>query len=666
MIRRYQVGEMLMDTGAVVGSYVAGEGFLPGWKLVIGEGTEGVVAGAEAAKTAGSVEAVEEHQGFTLTYPLAEEEKIFGLGETIRGMDKRGWLYTSFNVDDPIHLPGKHSLYASHNFLLFVKKDGCFGLFVDNPGQVDFDLGYSHTREAKIYVHEGGADLYLVEEESPIEVVRAFRRLIGKSYEPPRWAFGFGQSRWSYFTADEVREVAVKHREAGIPLDMIYLDIDYMDSYKDFTVDTERFGDLKALVQDMKEMGIHLVPIIDAGVKMEEGYSVYEEGVEKGYFCKKEDGSLLVAAVWPGRVHFPDFLKAEAAAWFGDQYQFLLDMGIDGFWNDMNEPAIFYTEDHLKEVFEKIEDYKGKNLDISAFFSFRNLIGTISNYRGDYERFYHEVGEKKLRHDTVHNLYGAKMTQAAGEAFERMGKKGEVLLFSRSSYIGSHRYGGVWTGDNKSWWSHLLLNLQQLPGLNMCGYLYSGADIGGFGDDCTEELLLRWLALGVFTPLFRNHSALGTRRQEFYAFENEDAYRNIVRLRYELLPYLPMAFDRAVEEDSLLFSPLGFVYQEDERAWEIEDEVMLGEEILLAPVYQPHVHGRMVYLPEEMLYVRVSKGLKEAEKTPMSAGDHYVPLKVGEVGFFLRKGYAISYTEAAECVRDAKKECEVLSFEGKE
>ena len=394
MIRRYQVGEMLVNTGAVVGSFAEGEGFLPGWQLVLSEKEEGAVS-------------KEGQQGFGLTYALSKEEKIFGLGETIRGMDKRGWLYTSFNSDDPIHLPGKHSLYASHNFLLFVRTGGCFGLFVDNPGQVDFDLGYSHTGEVKIWVHEGGADFYLVEEESPVEVVRSFRKLIGKPYEPPKWAFGFGQSRWSYLTADEVREVARRHREAHVPLDMIYLDIDYMDAYKDFTVDAEGFGDLKALSQDMKEMGIHLVPIIDAGVKIEEGYSCYEEGVEKGYFCKKEDGSPLVAAVWPGQVHFPDFLNPDAAAWFGNQYQCLLDMGIDGFWNDMNEPAIFYTEDHLKEVFEKIEDYKGKNLDVTGFFAFRDLVSTISNNRGDYDRFYHEVEGKRLCHSSVHNLYGA-------------------------------------------------------------------------------------------------------------------------------------------------------------------------------------------------------------------------------------------------------------------
>ena len=352
-----------------------------------------------------------------LTLLLKKNDRVYGLGETVRGMNKRGWLYTSNNSDDPNHTENKNSLYASQNFFVVFSKEDQFGVYVDTPGKVSFDIGYTKLDKMRIIFEDFDADIYIVEGESVLDIVSQFRGIIGRSYIPPKWAFGFGQSRWSYMTADEVREVADKYQEAGIPLDMIYLDIDYMERYKDFTVDESSFPEFPKFVEEMKRRGIHLVPIIDAGVKVEEGYDVYDEGVEKGYFVKKENGENLLAAVWPGLVHFPDFLNDDARAWFGNKYKVLIDQGIDGFWNDMNEPAIFYTQDHLDEVFEQIEEYKGKNLDVKAFFEFRDLVGTISNYPEDYKRFYHEYKGQKIRHDKVHNIFCYNKTRAAGEAF---------------------------------------------------------------------------------------------------------------------------------------------------------------------------------------------------------------------------------------------------------
>ncbi|MBQ3793742.1 MAG: alpha-glucosidase, partial [Lachnospiraceae bacterium] len=303
-----------------------------------------------------------------LTFSLEKEDRVYGLGETIRGMNKRGWIYTSKNADDPVHTEDKRSLYASQNFILITSDKRSLGVYVDTPGVVTFDIGYTKLDELRIEFEDFDADLYFVEGESPLAIVSQFRHIIGRSYIPPRWAFGFGQSRWGYKNAEDVRRVADQYEKAGIPIDMIYMDIDYMERFKDFTVDEKAFPNFPSFVEEMRGRGIHLVPIIDAGVKIEDGYDVYEEGVKGDFFCKKENGENLVAAVWPGKVHFPDFLKDSAREWFGNKYKVLLDQGIDGFWNDMNEPAIFYTEDHLKEVFEKIEDYKGKNLDIWSFF----------------------------------------------------------------------------------------------------------------------------------------------------------------------------------------------------------------------------------------------------------------------------------------------------------
>ena len=185
-----------------------------------------------------------------------------------------------------------------------------------------------------------------------------FRQLVGRSYIPPKWAFGATQSRWSYMNEDEVREVVANYRTNNMPLDAVVLDIDYMERYKDFTVDEQRFPHFADFAAEMKAQGIRLVPIIDAGVKIEDGYDVYEEGVKNGYFCTNQDGTPFVAGVWPGRVHFPDMLNPEARAWFGSKYKFLLNQGIEGFWNDMNEPAIFYSEETLKKTFAKIDEYR--------------------------------------------------------------------------------------------------------------------------------------------------------------------------------------------------------------------------------------------------------------------------------------------------------------------
>lgn len=574
----------------------------------------------------------------TLSMKLEKTDRVYGLGETVRGMNKRGWTYTSNNSDDPVHTEDKRSLYASQNFILITSVDSScsLGIYVDTPGKVTFDIGYTKLDELKISFEDLDADLYFIEGKSPLETVSAFRHMIGRSYIPPRWAFGFGQSRWGYKNESDIRRVADEYAKAGIPIDMIYMDIDYMERFKDFTVDEEAFPEFPAFVNEMRENGIHLIPIIDAGVKIEEGYDVYEEGVKGDYFCKKENGENLVAAVWPGQVHFPDFLKDSAREWFGNKYKVLMDQGIDGFWNDMNEPAIFYTEDHLAEVFEKLDDYKGKNLDIWSFFKFKDLVGSIANNAEDYRRFYHEYKGQKIRHDKVHNLYGYNMTKAAGEAFERLSPNKRILMFSRSSYIGMHRYGGVWCGDNQSWWSHLLLNIQQMPALSMCGFLYSGADIGGFGADTTEDLLLRWTAFGIFTPLFRNHSALGTREQEMYQFPSCDIFKNLVELRYALIPYLYSEFMKAVLEEKMLFKPLGFEYL-DERSAEVEDQLLLGDSLMLAPVYKQNAGGRMVYLPEDMKMVRF-RAWNDYDEEVLTQGDHYVKAGLDEVLVFIRKG----------------------------
>ena len=309
----------------------------------------------------------------TITYHMNKHDLAYGLGENMRGLNKRGYIYKSCCSDDSSHTEEKVSLYGAHNFLM-IKGEKNFALFLDTPFPVTFDVGYIDMDELVITVQEGGYDLYVIEADSLDEIVQEFRTLIGRSYIAPKWAFGYQQSRWGYKSADDIREVAAGYEEADLPLEAIYLDIDYMERYKDFTVNKETFPDFEQFVAEMKAKDLHLVPIIDAGVKIEDGYSVYEEGIEKGYFCKNAKGEYFTAGVWPGKCHFPDFLDKDARMWFGSQYSTLVDKGIDGFWNDMNEPALFYTEEGVKEFFDFADELKDKNLDIDLIFALREMV----------------------------------------------------------------------------------------------------------------------------------------------------------------------------------------------------------------------------------------------------------------------------------------------------
>lgn len=603
--------------------------------------------------------------GFCFRYALAEMDMVFGLGEANRGINKRGYAYISDCTDDPDHTEDKRSLYGAHN-LIIVSGQENFGLFLDYSGRVCFDIGYTDSGTLEITCADANLAVYVIDGENAYDIVKQFRKIIGRSYIPPKFAFGYGQSRWGYRTAGDFRAVADGYRKNHIPIDMIYMDIEYMEGYKDFTWDKEAFPDFGAFVQEMKERDIRLVPIIDAGVKIEKGYPIYEEGVEKGYFCKKEDGTNFAVAVWPGYTHLPDMLNDDARRWFGDKYRILTDEGIEGFWNDMNEPAMFYTPEGIADAKAAMRAFLAKEPEKDEVWAMRDLMRGLANRAEDYAAFYHNRNGEKIRHDRIHNLYGYYMTKAAAEGLERIDPGRRFLLFSRSSYIGMHRYGGIWTGDNQSWWSHLLLNIRMMPSLNMCGFLYTGADLGGFGADTTRELLLRWLAFGIFTPLMRNHSAEGTRMQECYRFERLEDFRNLIGVRYRLLPYLYSEYMKAALRDDLYFKPMAFVYPDDPIARETEDQLIIGDEIMVAPVYTQNAKGRSVYFPEEMHMVKFCADGTIAESI-CQPGYRYIATGLGEAALFIRKGRCIPVGEAAECVGQLKNESlEMYGWEGSE
>ena len=582
-------------------------------------------------------------------FTLSEQAAVYGLGEMPRGINKRGWHYITNNTDESRHSEDKLSFYGAHNFLLVRDGSTCFGLFVDFPGKVYYDIGYTRHDLFSFHTETPDYDLYLLSGGNENAICKEFRTLIGRSYIPPKWAFGLAQSRWGYKTEEDVREVARQYKEHDLPLDMICMDIEYMQDYADFTVNKERFPDLAKLSADLKAQGIRLVPIIDAGVRIDPNDSTCTEGLEKGYFCKKADGTPFVAAVWPGKAYFADFLRPEVREWFGHKYKALTDCGIEGFWNDMNEPSLFYSPERLRAFLNDMAALREKdNIEQEEFFP--RVVGGamgLMNSPADYASFYHEVDGQKVRHDQVHNLYGGSMTRAAGEAFVDLRPGQRTLLYSRSSFIGSHRYGGIWLGDNNSSWAQLLANIQMMPSVQMCGFLYSGADLCGFSSDTTPDLALRWLEFGLLTPLMRNHSAVGTRMQEYYRFpEVLPAVRNMIRLRYALLPYLYSEFMKAALENTSYFRPLAFDYPDDPDAREVEDQLLLGEGLMVAPVYVQNAHGRHVYLPEPMKLLRL-RAVDDYDEEILPAGHHYIRCALDEVLLFLRPGHIVPVAQPA-------------------
>ena len=582
-------------------------------------------------------------------FTLSEQAAVYGLGEMPRGINKRGWHYITNNTDESRHSEDKLSFYGAHNFLLVRDGSTCFGLFVDFPGKVYYDIGYTRHDLFSFHTETPDYDLYLLSGGNENAICKEFRTLIGRSYIPPKWAFGLAQSRWGYKTEEDVREVARQYKEHDLPLDMICMDIEYMQDYADFTVNKERFPDLTKLSADLKAQGIRLVPIIDAGVRVDPNDSTCTEGLEKGYFCKKADGTPFVAAVWPGKAYFADFLRPEVREWFGHKYKALTDCGIEGFWNDMNEPSLFYSPERLRAFLNDMATLREKdNIEQEEFF-LRVIGGAMGlmNSPADYASFYHEVDGQKVRHDQVHNLYGGSMTRAAGEAFVDLRPGQRTLLYSRSSFIGSHRYGGIWLGDNNSSWAQLLANIQMMPSVQMCGFLYSGADLCGFSSDTTPDLALRWLEFGLLTPLMRNHSAVGTRMQEYYRFpEVLPAVRNMIRLRYALLPYLYSEFMKAALENTSYFRPLAFDYPDDPDAREVEDQLLLGEGLMAAPVYVQNAHGRHVYLPEPMKLLRL-RAVDDYDEEILPAGHHYIRCALDEMLLFLRPGHIVPVAQPA-------------------
>jgi alpha-glucosidase len=590
-----------------------------------------------------------EEDKIIIEYKMSENEARYGLGEALGSLNKRGKKYRLFATDDPMHTPDKSSLYSSHPFIISSNSEP-FGLFIDYAGEIIFDIGFTEIDKMCITISSLDFDLYFFKNNDKYRIIKEFLTLTGTPYIPPKWAFGYQQCRWSYPNEKRVKEIAHSLREFNIPCDVIYTDIDYMEDYKVFTIDKKRFPNMANLIESLKKDGFHLVPIVDPGVKIEKGYSVYEEGIKENYFCKREDGTNFVASVWPGFTHFPDFLNIKTRNWWGGLYKKFYDIGIEGFWSDMNEPTIFFTPeglDNLEDKFQEILSKKDKGFDMYDFFNLKDTTTNIANRDQYYETFFHKTDNGEVvSNKNIHNLYGFNMNLAISEGAKEFAPNRRLFIFSRSSYIGMHRFAALWTGDNQSWWEHIIVHIRMLQSLSLCGFFYSGADIGGFGNNTSAELLIRWTQLGIFSPLFRNHSSLGTRDQEPWAFDENtlDIIRDAIDLRYALLPYLYSEYIKATIDLKPIIRPLNFEFN-DPKLNNIEDQFMFGDSIMVAPIHTPNARGRFIYIPFEtkwlLFILKTDKDLRtHNENTKVSllkATSYFIDVDLDEIPILIRE-----------------------------
>lgn len=492
-------------------------------------------------------------------------ERYFGCGERTGGLEKTDTHQLFWNVDPAGHYtPSHNNLYTSIPFMMAIDKGQAWGMFLDNPGQVEFDLACEESDCSWFGSDTGDLVYYVFGGPSPRKVVDRYTELTGRTPLPPLWALGYHQSRWGRKTADEVREIAHGLRERDIPCDALYLDIDYMDGYRVFTWDSERFPDPTGLARELDEMGIRLVTIVDPGVKVEDSFSVYREGHEAGLFLTNQRGQEYQNVVWPGTCAFPDFINPTTREWWGDKLPALLEHGVAGIWCDMNEPTMFVPMP-LTMPPDVVHDRSGQ----------------------------------PTLHAEVHNLYGSLMAQATHEGLLRHRPDRRPFVITRAGYAGLQRYALHWTGDNTSWWEHLWMGIPQLQNLGISGLAWVGMDIGGFGGDANGELLARWMELGAFVPFCRNHSAWNTRPQEPWSFGEpyESVIRSMLKLRQRLLPYLYSLFDESNRTGAPLVRPLFFEFPDDEESLVEADELMLGSALLIAPIATAGSAYRHVYLP---------------------------------------------------------------------
>lgn len=498
---------------------------------------------------------------------LFDTERFLGLGEKTGPLDRRGNGYVNWNTDCYGYTPDTDPMYVSIPFYLGVHDHLCYGIFLDNSAKSNMNFGASNNRFSSFSVEAGDLNYYFIYSANIAGVINSYTALTGRTQMPAQWSLGFQQCRWSYYPDKEVLTIAKTFQEKQIPLDVIYLDIDYMDAYKIFTWNPVTFPQPKTMLNALKEMGLRTTIIVDPGIKIETHYPAYEDGLKKNIFLKYPDGSNYAGSVWPGLCHFPDFTKPDARLWWGNNFSGYVQDGVEGFWNDMNEPATW-----------------GQKFPMNVQFNFDGNSATTIQGR---------------------NVYGMQMARATFEGTKKLMNGKRPFVLTRAGYAGLQRYTTLWTGDNTPSDDHLLLGVRLVNSLGLSGVANCGVDVGGFNDDAPKELFARWISVGAFTPFFRSHKEINNRESEPWSYgeETEEIAKAYIKLRYKLMPYLYSTFYESTQTGMPVNRTLAIDYTSDNKIYEstYQNQYFFGEALLIAPVVSTAQFAK-IYFPEGAYY----------------------------------------------------------------
>jgi alpha-glucosidase len=543
-------------------------------------------------------------------------ESYYGLGDKPADNNLRAKRFEMWGTDQ--YAFGKHTdpLYKNVPFYVGLQNKIAYGIFFDNTFRSFYDFAQERHHVTSFWAQGGNMDYYFIYGPDVNSVVSGYTELTGKPELPPLWALGFHQCKWSYYPESNVREITSKFRELQIPCDAIYLDIDYMDGFRCFTWDKEKFPNPTKMISDLREEGFKTIAIIDPGIKVDPDYYVYKEAMENDYFCKRADGPYMKGKVWPGECYFPDYTNPKVRTWWADLFKGLIaDNGLAGIWNDMNEPAVM-------EVPNK---------------TFPNDV------RHDYDG--HPCSHRK-----AHNIYGAQMARATYEGVKKYIYPKRPFVITRSAYSGTQRYSSSWFGDNIATWEHLSIANIQAQRMALSGMSFAGSDIGGFAEQPTGELFVRWIALGIFHPFCRVHSSGDHGDQEPWTFDEDvtNITRKFIELRYKLLPYLYTAFWQYAEEGTPMLKSLVVYDQEDAQTHYRNDEFIFGDQILVCPILEPNAKGRRMYIPRGEWYNFWTR------ETITGGKEAWVDADIDEIPLFVKAGSIIPRYPVMQYVGEKK------------
>ncbi len=534
-----------------------------------------------------------------------EGESFFGLGDKTTEQNLYGKTFRNWGSDTYGYEENTDPSYRNISFYYGLHQGMGYGIFFDNSFETRFDFAKGNPKAIFFSASGGEMNYYFIHGPKLLDVCQRYTLLTGRPEMPPLWALGYQQCKWSYHPEKKVREIGATMREHKIPCDAIYIDIDYMDGFRCFTWDKEKFPNPKKMIQDLKEDGFKTVVIIDPGIKIDDNYFVFKDGLKNNVFCKRPGGDYVIGKVWPDDCYFPDYTNPNVRKWWGNLFkEFMAELKIDGVWNDMNEPALF--------------DVKSKTLPLDV--------------RHDYDG--HPCSHRK-----AHNIYGMQMARATYEGIKKINPKKRPLVITRSGYSGLQRFASVWTGDNLATWRHLWLANVQCQRLAISGVSFCGSDVGGFVYHPSPELFYRWIQLGVFHPFFRTHSSGDHGNQEPWSFGNEalELTRNAIELRYRLLPVMYTAFYQYYKKGTPMLKPLVFEEQENPKNAKRNNEFIVGNHILVCPVIEEEVKAQNVYLPKGNWYDYFSN-------TQLKGGKlHWVNVSKNNIPVLVREGAVVPH-----------------------